>query len=122
MDAYNRRLDKGLSGSDVPHRLVLEALYEVPSFDNANAILRTALGGWKIGVLETPSRVRLYGHYGRQHDQRLPGRDPCGRTCCAILVALRPAATSRWFDTSAFANPHRCISVIRPAGDSGQRR
>ena len=25
MDAYNRRLDKGLSGSDVPHRLVAHA-------------------------------------------------------------------------------------------------
>src|ERR1044072_8781150 len=29
MDAYNRRLDKGLSGSDVPHRFVLTVLYEV---------------------------------------------------------------------------------------------
>src|SRR3954463_8806957 len=53
MDAYNRRLDKGLSGSDVPHRLVLEALYEVPRLNNANSILRTALGGWKVGVFET---------------------------------------------------------------------
>ena len=39
MDAYNRRLDKGLSGSDVPHRAVVTALFE--------------RWGWKLGVLET---------------------------------------------------------------------
>src|SRR6202040_2585913 len=39
MDAYNRRLDKGLSGSDVPHRLVATVLYEWK--------------GWKLGVFET---------------------------------------------------------------------
>ena len=39
MDAYNRRLDKGLSGSDVPHRAVVTLLYEWK--------------GWKLGVLET---------------------------------------------------------------------
>ena len=39
MAAYTRRLDKGRSGSDVPHRLVLEALYE--------------FHGWKLGLLET---------------------------------------------------------------------
>ena len=30
MDAYNRRLDKGLSGSDVPHRLVVDAALRGP--------------------------------------------------------------------------------------------
>ena len=30
MDAYHRNLDKGLSGSDVPHRFVGELLYELP--------------------------------------------------------------------------------------------
>ena len=31
MDAYNRRLDKGLSGSDVPQHLVVTVLYELPA-------------------------------------------------------------------------------------------
>jgi hypothetical protein len=39
MDAYNRRLDKGLSGSDVPHRAVVSALFE--------------RRGWKLGVFQT---------------------------------------------------------------------
>jgi hypothetical protein len=29
MDAYNRRLDKSRSGTDVPHRLIISGLYEV---------------------------------------------------------------------------------------------
>src|SRR5450631_425557 len=52
MDAYNRRLDKGLSGSDVPQRLVVTMLYEVHRF-KSKRYLNTALGGWKIGLLET---------------------------------------------------------------------
>jgi hypothetical protein len=32
MDAYHRNLDKGLSGSDVPHRVVVTLLYETPKF------------------------------------------------------------------------------------------
>src|SRR5262249_1100669 len=45
MDAYNRRLDKGLSGSDVPHHLVLTALYELPS-PKSHRLINAALGGW----------------------------------------------------------------------------
>jgi hypothetical protein len=52
MDAYNRRLDKGLSGSDVPHHLVLTLLYELPPL-RGNRLLKNTLGGWKLGVLET---------------------------------------------------------------------
>src|SRR5205823_12876488 len=52
MDAYNRRLDKGLSGSDVPHHLVATLLYEIPKF-KGNAIVKGILGGWKVGVFET---------------------------------------------------------------------
>src|SRR5205823_106304 len=52
MDAYNRRLDKGLSGSDVPHRAVVTLLYEIPKF-KGNAIVKGILGGWKVGVFET---------------------------------------------------------------------
>ncbi len=34
MDAYNRRLDKSLSGSDVPHRAVFTGLYQAPALRN----------------------------------------------------------------------------------------
>ena len=105
MDAYNRRLDKGRSGSDVPHRVVVEALYEVRGF-KGNRALKAVLGGWRIGVLQTAEsgptftvitaantanafpagslRPNLVG------DPNLPD---AGRT------------VSQWFNTAVFVNP-----------------
>lgn len=105
MDAYNRRLDKSLSGSDVPHRLVLSGLWEAPAL-RGRRVLKAVAGGWKLGVSSTiqsgapftvvmttnttnafpagPLRPDLVG------DPALPGG---GRTL------------ARWFDTSAFRAP-----------------
>jgi hypothetical protein len=52
MDAYNRSLDKSLSGTDVPHRTVITILYETPRW-KSNRYLNTALGGWKLGAFGT---------------------------------------------------------------------
>lgn len=52
MDAYNRRLDKALSGSDVPHRTILSVLYEVPTWKR-NRFANALLGRWNIGILTT---------------------------------------------------------------------
>ena len=105
MDAYNRRLDKGLSGSDVPHHLVLTLLYELPPL-RGNRLLKNTLGGWKLGVLETaesgaPFTVITSGNTTNAF--------PAGSLRPNLL---RDAALSgdqrsiaRWFDTSAFAAP-----------------
>src|SRR5215510_16578234 len=49
MDAYHRNLDKGLSGSDVPHHLVVTLLYEVRQFKKNRAV-NAVLGGWRVGL------------------------------------------------------------------------
>jgi hypothetical protein len=48
-DQYNRRLDKGLSGTDVPHHLMFTGLYEVPRFRNHKTVNLLA-GGWQLGI------------------------------------------------------------------------
>ena len=40
MDAYNRTLDKSLSGSDVAHRLVLTGLVQTPGWKNRGRVVR----------------------------------------------------------------------------------
>ena len=50
MDAYNRSLDKSLSGNDVRHRAVVSAVYELP-FLRGKSIVDKLLGGWKTGLL-----------------------------------------------------------------------
>jgi hypothetical protein len=105
MDAYNRRLDKGLSGSDVPHRLVLTLLYDVPKFKSHRAV-NDILGGWKIGVLETaesgpPFTVTTTANTTNAFPAGTPRpnllRDPS--------LPADQRTVNHWFDTSAFANP-----------------
>jgi hypothetical protein len=105
MDSYRRYLDKGLSGSDVPHHLLITLLYEVRQF-KGNRFVSGALSGWKVGALETiesgPSFTVVTATNqtnafpaGLQRPNLL--RDP------ALPSDQRTLA--RWFDVSAFVNP-----------------
>jgi hypothetical protein len=105
MDAYNRHLDKGLSASDVPHHVVLTLLYELPG-PRSNAALRTVLGGWKLGLLETYmsgppftvfSSANATNAFSAGQQRPILLRDP------ALPSSERTVA--RWFDTTAFATP-----------------
>ncbi len=105
MDAYNRRLDKGPSGSDVPHRAVVTLLYALPVF-KTNRLANGIVGGWKIGVLETAESGPAFTVVTASNT-----------TNSFQAGTLRPNLLSnptlpsdqrtitRWFDTSAFAQP-----------------
>jgi hypothetical protein len=75
MDAYNRRLDKGLSGSDVPQHVVATLLYDLHRF-RGNRALDAFLGGWRVGVLEQRDCVcsgqRLLGSRMKESDFEAP--------------------------------------------------
>jgi hypothetical protein len=92
MDAYNRRLDKGLSGSDVPHRALVEVLYEFHGFKLG--VLQTAESGPTFTVITTANTTNAF---------------PAGSLRPNLLLdAALPTSdrtVARWFDTSAFANP-----------------
>ncbi len=104
MDAYNRRLDKGRSGSDVPHRLVVVALHEVRGF-KGNRVARV-LGGLKVGVLQTAESGPTF-----------TVTTSANTTNAFPAGALRPdllhdpslpsdqRTAGRWFDSTAFVNP-----------------
>jgi hypothetical protein len=105
MDAYNRRLDKSLSGSDIPHRVILTGLYQAPSFQN-NGLLRWVAGSWQVGVLATlqsgaPFTVVMAANTtnafsaGSLRPNLL--RDP--------RLGSGERTLSRWFDTQAFVAP-----------------
>jgi hypothetical protein len=94
MDAYNRRLDKGRSGSDVPHRFVATLLYEAR---------KGFLRGWKIGVLETAESGPTFTVITTANTTNA---FPAGSLRPNLLHdASGQRSVSRWFDTSAFANP-----------------
>ncbi|MDX2181632.1 MAG: carboxypeptidase regulatory-like domain-containing protein [Bryobacteraceae bacterium] len=101
---YDRQAEKGLSGNDVRHRMVMSGVYELPG-KNARGI-GWLVGNWSLGAIVT-----------------LQGGSPLGFTVqnnncnCFNPGALRanilrdPTLPSgdrtvqRWFDTSALAAP-----------------
>jgi hypothetical protein len=105
MDAYNRRLDKGLSGSDVPHRLVVTLLYELRKF-KGHRVLNAALGGWKVGLLETAESGPTFSVITSANTTNA---FPAGSLRPNLLrdseLSSDQRTVSRWFDTSAYANP-----------------
>lgn len=105
MDAYRRYLDKGLSGSDVPHHLLITLLYEVRAF-KGNRAVNAVLGGWKLGALET---IESGPPFTVVTATNQTNAFPAGLQRPNILrdPALPPEqqTVQHWFDTSAFANP-----------------
>jgi hypothetical protein len=105
MDAYNRRLDKGPSGSDVPHRLVVETLYEIRQF-KGNRWVNGVLGGWRIGVLETAESGPTFTVITAANTTNA---FPAGSLRPNVLhdasLSSSDRTVSRWFDTFAFLNP-----------------
>jgi Carboxypeptidase regulatory-like domain/TonB dependent receptor len=47
LDWMNLRLDRGRSTLDIRHKFAMSWLYEFPSLDTDNGLLRTLLGGWQ---------------------------------------------------------------------------
>ncbi len=105
MDAYNRRLDKGLSGSDVPNHLVVTLLYELPQL-KGNRIVRTTLGGWRLGLLETAESGAPFTVITTANTTNA---FPAGSLRPNLLhdasLSGDQQSITRWFDTSAFAAP-----------------
>ena len=106
MDAYHRNLDKGLSGSDVPHHLVVTLLYESHGIHGEHSFLNSALAGWKIGMLETfmsgpPFTVITSANTTNAF--------PAGSLRPDLLrnpeLPSNERTVARWFDTAAFAAP-----------------
>ncbi len=105
MDAYNRRLDKGLSGSDVPQRLIVTVLYELPKF-KSNALVNHVFGGWKVGMLETAESGPAFTVITSANTTNA---FPAGSLRPNLLhdpsLPAGQRTVTRWFDTSAFVNP-----------------
>ncbi|HSB14908.1 MAG TPA: carboxypeptidase regulatory-like domain-containing protein [Bryobacteraceae bacterium] len=105
MDAYNRRLDKSLSGTDVPHRTVLSILYEVPRI-RSNRYLNIVGGGWKLGGFGTwqsgaPFTVTTLANTTNAFSAGPLRPDLIG----AAELPGAQRSLERWFNTDAFRNP-----------------
>jgi Carboxypeptidase regulatory-like domain/TonB-dependent Receptor Plug Domain len=105
MDAYNRRLDKGLSGSDVPHHVVVSLLYEIRAY-RGSRIVNGVLGGWKLGVLQTYESGPTFTVITTANTTNA---FPAGALRPNLLrdpsLPSDQRSITRWFDTTAYADP-----------------
>ncbi|MGH9664737.1 MAG: hypothetical protein ACRD9L_09970, partial [Bryobacteraceae bacterium] len=107
---YNRKAEHALSGNDVPHRLVVSSVYELPLVKGKPWLSRgvgaRVLGGWSLATIATfqqgaPMQVNTQTNTtnafapGSQRVDVL--RDP------ALPADQR--RVQRWFDTTALAAP-----------------
>ncbi|WP_321475256.1 carboxypeptidase-like regulatory domain-containing protein [uncultured Paludibaculum sp.] len=88
MDAYNRRLDKGLSGSDVTHRTVISALYE--------------WRGWQLGSYVT---LQSGAPFTVVSASNTTNAFPAGAVRPDLIgdPNAENRTVARWFNTAAFA-------------------
>ena len=111
-NSYDIRASRSVAAYDMPHRLVVSALYEVPFGRNrrfgasAPAVLDAVLGGWQIngivtvqsGTPLTISASNTAGLFNPVTRANWNGQDP-------TLDGPGEDRLQRWFDTAAFSQP-----------------
>jgi Carboxypeptidase regulatory-like domain len=126
---FNRRAERSEDPSNVPHRLVLSGLWELPigsgrKIDLSSGFLNTVLGGWQINMVTTivsgaPLVIRGANNgLANRPDLLQTPNLPEGFT------DPNPGRGVLWFDTLAFKNPAqytygntpRAISQFRNPG------
>ncbi|MBM3785314.1 MAG: TonB-dependent receptor [Acidobacteria bacterium] len=104
MDFYNRRLDKGISGNDVRHRILGSLVYAIPDFKRT--VVRWVAGGWRAGVIATAQSGPPFTIFNNTNDTNV---FPAGTQRASLVgdPALPESERNlnRWFNTSAFAAP-----------------
>ncbi len=105
MDFYNRKLDRGLSGSDVRHRAVVSAVYALPSWKDHH-FLSHLIGGWKTGTIASFQSGPAFSVFNSVNQTNA---FPPGTTRPDLVgdPALSGSSRSiaRWFNTDAFRAP-----------------
>jgi hypothetical protein len=126
---YNRRAERSEDPSNVPHRLVVSGLFELPfgkgrKFDVQNGFLDAVVGGWQLNTITTivagtPTSVRGANNGLANRPDWIGSLElPSGFT------DTNPQRGVQWFNPAAFVNPAlytfgntpRAISQFRNPG------
>jgi hypothetical protein len=99
-DWNNLAAERSKSLYDVPQRMVITALWELPVGRSGNAIYKAIAGGWQLNAIATiqsglPIPLQITGQTLANRPNVVPG------------VSDRPASQSltQWFNTAAFTAP-----------------
>jgi outer membrane receptor protein involved in Fe transport len=117
-DPLDHRLDRALADFDVPQRLVISGIWELP-FDRhfQNAILEKAAQGWQFNGIATFQGGQPFTLYSDNNSSfQNSGLDR--PDLIAPIKYLNPRSTGYWFDPSSFnsTGPLNPDGTINPAG------
>ncbi|MFN7938505.1 MAG: carboxypeptidase regulatory-like domain-containing protein [Bryobacteraceae bacterium] len=110
---YNMRLERGLSSSDIPQRLVISGNYDLPFgrgktfLSNASGVAGKLVSGWVMnGIFTTQRGVPLFLTTAANQTGSLGGGSrPNSTGQSAMLEGPAQQRLNRWFDTSRFTAP-----------------
>jgi len=92
--------EKSLSLVNVPQRVVLTALWAIPTGNPQNRILKSALGGWQVNAISTlqagtPIALSASATGGANRPNVVPG----------VNDSVPHQTLAQWFNTAAFTSP-----------------
>jgi hypothetical protein len=116
---FNLNDNRGFSDFDLRHRLVISGIVEHPKFTNANALIRSTLGGWQSNFIFTARSGVPFTVFSGV-DNALMGlggnfADYIGSDWRLSGDRSKAEKINEWFDTSAFT-----VNAIGTIG-SGRR-
>jgi len=95
----NLRAERSKSYVDMPQRMVLTALWEVP-FKPKNPVLKGALGGWQINAINTIESGRPIGI-----SAPITGGGSRANAAPGVKAKIDNPTLEKWFNTAAFLLP-----------------
>ncbi len=103
MDYYNRRLDRGRSGSDIPHRAVFSGVYDLPFF-RRGGWAHNVFGGWRTGLLASIEAGAPFSVFSSVNNTNA---FPAGGLRADVVgdPSTGTRSINRWFNTDAFRAP-----------------
>jgi hypothetical protein len=104
---YNRRLDRSIDSTDIPQRMVISGVYELPFgtgrhwLSHASAPVRQLAGGWQLNAITTLESGQPLSVRGASNFSGINWPDMIGDP----TLPSSERAVTRWFNADAFRNP-----------------
>lgn len=103
-DPYDARYDYGSGNFDRRHIFNANYIYSLPGFEQSNALVREAIGGWTFSGVTQAETGSPQNIYYNGPDVLGLGGNTTDRPNVVANVSF-PKTEKQWFTTSSFANP-----------------
>jgi hypothetical protein len=106
-DFFHPQNEKGVTDSDIPHSLVMNYVWELPFFKNAEGYKKAILGGWQVNGIMTFRSGRPVNICLQNDNAGLGDGDICERPDIITnpILGRSKRTIDEYFNVDAFATP-----------------